>query len=291
MYYPAGVCMRLLEGQRVAGTKRVGHAGIACAVTMFALLMPYAGQTSANFQRQATSGPDAAASDHPVAAASTGSRFVSYHGVRVTVPATWPVIDLRLHPRTCVRFDQAGVYLGSPGTHSDCPAHAVGRTDTVWLRTVSAGRRDPLTSHEAKVGALAARVAVNPLGHDKRAQFVTQAVELEVTWGANSSSVDKVLASAVKSPAPSGPAPTNSAWAATATSDTYLGAVQPVSFTAATSADSAGSTFTGMAFDTCAAPPASSMSSWLASPYRSVGIYIGGSMRACGDGKPSSTWA
>src|ERR1035437_8199787 len=183
MYYPVGVCMRLLEGQRVAGTKRVGHAGIACAVTMFALLMPYAGQTPANSQRQAISGPDAAASAQPVATASTGSRFVSYNGVRVTVPATWPVIDLRLHPRTCVRSDQAGVYLGSPGTHSDCPAHAVGRTDTVRLRTVSAGRRDPLTSHEAKVGALAARVAVNPLGHDKRAQFVTQAVELEVTWG------------------------------------------------------------------------------------------------------------
>ncbi|HZX98906.1 MAG TPA: DUF1906 domain-containing protein, partial [Dermatophilaceae bacterium] len=32
------------------------------------------------------------------------------------------------------------------------------------------------------------------------------------------------------------------------------------------------------------------MSSWLASPYRSVGIYIGGSMRACGDGDLSSTW-
>src|SRR5664280_2006018 len=220
MYYPVGVCMRLLEGQRVAGTKRVGHAGIACAVAMFALLVPYVGQIPANVQGQAISGPDAGASAQPVAAASTCSRFVSYNGVRVTVPATWPVTDLRLHPRTCVRFDQAGVYLGSSGTHSDCPAHAVGRTDTVWLRTVSAGRRDPLTSHEAKVGALAARVAVNPIDHDKQAQFVTQAVELEVTWGANSSSVDKVLASAVKSSGPSG----------TATSDTSLGAAQPASF-------------------------------------------------------------
>src|SRR5664280_2386869 len=103
MYYPVGVCMRLLEGQRVAGTKRVGPAGIACAVTMFALLMPYAGQTPANSQRQAISGTDAAASAQPVAAVSTGSRFVSYNGVMVTVPATWPVTDLRLHPRTHVR--------------------------------------------------------------------------------------------------------------------------------------------------------------------------------------------
>jgi hypothetical protein len=45
-----------------------------------------------------------------------------------------------------------------------------------------------------------------------------------------------------------------------------------------------------MAFDACAAPSVSSMSSWLASPYRSVGVYIGGSMRACGDGNLSSAW-
>ena len=45
-----------------------------------------------------------------------------------------------------------------------------------------------------------------------------------------------------------------------------------------------------MAFDTCAAPSASTMSTWLASPYRAVGIYIGGSMRACGDGNLSSSW-
>ncbi|NMM23539.1 MAG: DUF1906 domain-containing protein, partial [Phycicoccus sp.] len=32
------------------------------------------------------------------------------------------------------------------------------------------------------------------------------------------------------------------------------------------------------------------MSSWLSSPYRSAGIYIGGSMRACGDGNLSSAW-
>src|SRR5664279_4688023 len=84
--------------------------------------------------------------------------------------------------------------------------------------------------------------------------------------------------------------PTTSASAATETSDTSLAAAQPVSFTAATSAVAAGSTFTGMAFDTCAVPPSSTMSSWLASPYRAAGIYIGGSMRACGDGNLSSTW-
>jgi hypothetical protein len=45
-----------------------------------------------------------------------------------------------------------------------------------------------------------------------------------------------------------------------------------------------------MAFDTCAAPSASSMHAWLSSPYRGVAVYIGGSMRACGDGNLSASW-
>jgi hypothetical protein len=257
---------------------------------MFMLLVPHTAHAPADSRREGASVLDVAASAQLVDPAPTGARFVTYNRVRVTVPATWPVIDLRLLPRTCVRFDRAVVYLGSPGSQSDCPAHAVGRTNTIWLRNVSAGRKDPLTSHKAKVGGLAARVGVNPIGHDKQAQFVAAAVELEATWGADSSSVDNVLASAVQLPGPSAPAPTTSGSAATATSDLSAAAAQPVSYSAATSAIAAGSTFTGMAFDTCAAPPASAMTSWLASPYRSAGIYIGGSMRACGDGNLSAAW-
>jgi hypothetical protein len=37
----------------------------------------------------------------------------------------------------------------------------------------------------------------------------------------------------------------------------------------------------GLGFDTCAAPPISYMSAWLASPYRSIGVYIGGANAAC----------
>src|SRR5438128_1984281 len=32
------------------------------------------------------------------------------------------------------------------------------------------------------------------------------------------------------------------------------------------------------------------MSAWLASPYRAVGIYLGGSNRACPDGNLSASW-
>lgn len=48
--------------------------------------------------------------------------------------------------------------------------------------------------------------------------------------------------------------------------------------------------FTGYGFDTCHAPPLQALTAWSASPYRAVGIYIGGVNRACGDGNLSATW-
>ncbi|WP_129841392.1 DUF1906 domain-containing protein [Streptomyces sp. RFCAC02] len=39
--------------------------------------------------------------------------------------------------------------------------------------------------------------------------------------------------------------------------------------------------YEGSAFDTCEAPSLSTMGAWLSSPYRAVGVYIGGRGRAC----------
>ena len=280
-----------LDGHRVIDMRQVGHVGLAGALTLITLLGPHSGPAPADSPGEAISvgGSEFSTSVSPVSARSTGAQFVNYGGVRVTVPKTWPVIDLRAHPQTCVRFDKPVVYLGPAGSQSECPAHAVGRVDTIWLRTVSAGRKDPMTSHPAKVGGLAARVGANPTGHDKHAQFAAQGVELEATWGADSSSVDQVLASSVASSGPSAPTPPTSP-ATTSARNTPATAVEPVAYNTATAAPAASSTLTGMAFDTCAAPSAATMSSWLASPYRAAGIYIGGSMRACGDGNLSSTW-
>jgi hypothetical protein len=47
---------------------------------------------------------------------------------------------------------------------------------------------------------------------------------------------------------------------------------------------------TGPGFDTCAAPSAATMKDWLASPYRSVGIYIGGVNRACAQANLTAAW-
>jgi len=53
------------------------------------------------------------------------------------VPRSWPVYDLGRDPSTCVRFDRHAVYLGSPGANQACPAHLIGRTETIALQPYS----------------------------------------------------------------------------------------------------------------------------------------------------------
>jgi hypothetical protein len=48
--------------------------------------------------------------------------------------------------------------------------------------------------------------------------------------------------------------------------------------------------YTGYGFDACTAPSLAALNAWNASPYRALGIYIGGVNRACGDGNLSASW-
>jgi glycoside hydrolase-like protein len=50
---------------------------------------------------------------------------------------------------------------------------------------------------------------------------------------------------------------------------------------APTAAGSGFAIYQGLGFDACNAPTTSTMSAWLASPYRAIGIYIGGANRFC----------
>jgi len=59
---------------------------------------------------------------------------------------------------------------------------------------------------------------------------------------------------------------------------------------AAASTQARASVYTGYGFDACSAPSLKTLNAWSASPYRSLGIYIGGTNRACGDGNLSATW-
>ena len=53
---------------------------------------------------------------------------------------------------------------------------------------------------------------------------------------------------------------------------------------------SASSYYTGLGFDACSAPSTTTLSAWSASPYRAVGVYIGGINRACSQPNLTSTW-
>ncbi len=56
------------------------------------------------------------------------------------------------------------------------------------------------------------------------------------------------------------------------------------------SAAAAGSVFTGLGFDACSAPSSKTMAAWGASPYRAIGVYIGGSNRACSQPNLTAAW-
>ncbi len=59
-----------------------------------------------------------------------------------------------------------------------------------------------------------------------------------------------------------------------------------VSYSAAATA----TRYTGLAFDTCTAPTLAQMTAWNASPYRAIGIYIGGANRSCAQPQLTLSW-
>jgi hypothetical protein len=52
----------------------------------------------------------------------------------------------------------------------------------------------------------------------------------------------------------------------------------------------AASVYTGPGFDVCTTPSTRTMSAWSASPYRAIGVYIGGVNAACSQGNLNSSW-
>jgi hypothetical protein len=55
-------------------------------------------------------------------------------------------------------------------------------------------------------------------------------------------------------------------------------------------AAASGEEYTGLGFDACAAPSSGAMAAWEDSPYRAIGVYIGGLNRACSQPNLTSAW-
>ncbi|MGV9254029.1 glycoside hydrolase domain-containing protein [Streptomyces sp. NPDC003697] len=195
----------------------------------------------------------------PAAArASAGdTRTVVYRGHTFTVPADWAVVDLTRHPAACVRFDRHAVYLGTPGERQDCPTRLTGRTEALWVQPGS-------------TTAKTAAVTENRTARVYRA--TAEGIAVTAPYGADREEVRQVLRSAGL--------PVTAARA-------EKPAVAPAALTVPADATS----YRGRGFDTCTAPSQTAMDAWRkSSPYRAIGIYIGGVNRACGQAKLNAQW-
>lgn len=199
----------------------------------------------------------------PQAAPDHTHKVVTYDGVRVQVPADWPVYDLATDPTRCVRLDVHAVYLGDPGPDQQCPAHLVGHTEAVVI--------SPAHTRAATASPVAGEVTRTIGDSHGRAR-----VRVTAAYGARPDVADAVAASAT------------STGSAQPTPD-----VTPAAYTTAApsvTAPSAG-VFIGNGFDACNAPSESAMQTWMtSSPYRAANIYIGGAERGCANTNLTATW-
>ncbi|HEU5419836.1 MAG TPA: glycoside hydrolase domain-containing protein [Streptosporangiaceae bacterium] len=245
-----------------------------CLLTAGALLAGTAGADAAS--AAATAGSPALAAAATAGPAARPWQTVTYRGIRLKVPASWPVISLTRHPDACPRLDVHAVYLGTPGPDPSCPAGLQGKTTAVALTPVSpAGPDLRQATRPARIGGRPAQTNANAaITHTIIDILPSAGVEVSLSYG-RSPALARSIQSTITitgraAAAPAGPE-----------------AITPAAIKPA--APQAG-VVKGPGFDTCAAPSAATMKHWLASPYRSVGIYIGGVNRACSQASLTPAW-
>ncbi|WP_084678513.1 glycoside hydrolase domain-containing protein [Actinopolymorpha alba] len=238
-------------------------------------------RTSAGEPASTADGAEADQADgKPRLAAPGATRRVTYRGLRLDVPASWKVHDLAAKPSTCVRFDRPAVYLGTPGADQDCPARAFGRTEALLVQPATARNavrlpaagRSPAT---LTVGRSPSVAAAGGAGQEASFGWAGTGLVVTAAYADRPELVDAIIERATYT-GPKRATPTNSP--------------QGLSDRPSLPGGSATTRLRGKGFDTCSAPSARTMRAWLASPYRAVGIYIGGVNRACPDGNLSASW-
>jgi len=191
---------------------------------------------------------------------------VVYHGVQVTVPDGWDLVDLEADPTACPRLDRTVVYLGV-AAEPVCPTTSLDRTTTLSLFpaaelppgavTALVGQVPELTGEQRTAGELVVAlagtdlVAVASFGGDPTPALVALGALLPVGRAA---------------------------------------AVAPAPAAAVVPLDKSVTWAHGEGFDACTAPSLGQMQAWLASPYRAVGVYIGGGARACAQTNLTTSW-
>jgi hypothetical protein len=209
------------------------------------------------------------------APASAASKEVQYGRYAIRVPASWPVYHLAKRPDTCVRFDRHAVYLGAPGADQRCPAHATGRSEAILVEPQASAAQQDGPSVRAPVGSARPReVPHGGADSEVRVEVPSAGVAVTATWRRHPGTVRRILEAARLRRQGRMPAP-----------------APPERRAAERSTASRGAAYRkGLGFDACTAPSRSAMSAWLASPYRSVGVYIGGANRGCSQPNLTSSW-
>lgn len=195
------------------------------------------------------------------ARAGSAWKTVTFRSYSVSVPRSWPVYDLSRDPSACVRFNRHAVYLGTPEATEICPAHAAGRSEAILLEPAGASAARTTPAAAAPEGSVTSFVAGGG------------SVSVTATWSRQRSLITRAL-HRDSLPAPAGRA-LHRAFDAHA--------ARPV-------ARAAQAVYTGPGFDACSAPSSQSMAAWGSSPYRALGIYIGGVNSACSQPNLNSSW-
>lgn len=236
------------------------------------------------------------------------TKVVRYHGVSLVVPATWPVYDLKARPGTCVRFNRHAVYLGTPGAQQNCPAHSVGRTEAILVAPMTAATARAGTSSAAALPPVTKPGAQATNGSVAEVALPADAVLVTATWGRQPSVVARALGRR-SLPGAGALATGDGATSPGAASSAGKSAADPVAATTAPAtgqptiarlalaqlatsrpATTGRTTFTGLGFDDCSLPSEALMAAWHASPYRGVGVYIGGTNMSCSQPNLSPDW-
>jgi hypothetical protein len=199
------------------------------------------------------------------AGAAAAFQLVSYRGYSFEVPSSWLVVRLG-SSETCVRFDVSVVYLGNPAADQACPSLLIGTTQALLIQP-AAGSSDRSSIEDAVAREITA---------------TAPGIKVTAKFDSDPGQVLQILASAslpkavIHVPDP-----------AAATAQTAA----PQDGAGAATVSAGSSNYQGLGFDTCAAPSAAYMSAWRReSPYRAVGVYIGGSDEACAQPNLTRKW-
>lgn len=200
--------------------------------------------------------------------AAASDRTVDYQGLRITVPSGWPVRTLGRHSGECLRLDRHAVYLGAAGGEQSCPAHRVGRTETLHVEPLNDQTASFVSSMLARSPRSVSWVAGMPglSVQDASAGEVRIAVPkahvlLTGSYGAHPSDLRRLI-------------------------ETITAVPEDLS---SERRGVARRWVTGNGFDTCTAPKLAAMRAWR-KHFVAANVYIGGPARACPDGRLSRAW-